>query len=168
MYTSLETVTKTVNIKTPTLAQYSHLYATYPQTLTCACTTISINYGKFLHVEYSLHQVCNSIFVTENWINYLDTLYLDTALFTNDFRASGTYTFQALSALCDLVNGTISDSLTGFYSNQYVSAFVTPSELFQSQVQSLILQFISTTTNEFLLSVDMIQSITQSNALFSP
>jgi hypothetical protein len=167
LYTSLESVTKTVNVKTPTLAQYSQLYATYPETLTCPCTTISVNYGKFLHVEYSFHQVCSSIFVTENWINYLATLLEFGPLYANDFRVSGTFTFQALGALCDLVNRTVSDSLTRFYSSQYVSAFVTPSELFQSQAQSLFLQFISTTTNEFLISVDMIRGITQSNALFS-
>jgi hypothetical protein len=167
LYTSLATVTKTVNVETPTLAQYSKLYATYPQTLTCPCTTISINYGKFLHVEYSFHQVCSSVFVTENWISYLAAANAHKSLYTDDFRASGTFTFQALSAFCDLINRTISDSLTVFYSSQYVSAYVTPSELFQSQAQSLFLQFISTTTNEFLLSVDMIRDITQSNALLS-
>jgi hypothetical protein len=167
LYTSLESVTKTVNIKNPTLAQYSKLYATYPQTLTCACTQISINYGKFLHVEYSFHQVCSSVFVTEDWINYLVAIRGHVNPYTEDFRASGKFTFQALSAFCDLVNRTISDSLTRFYSSQYVSAFVTHSELFQSQAQSLVLQFISTTTNEFLLSVDLIRGITQSNALFS-
>jgi hypothetical protein len=167
LYTSLAIVTKTVNVETPTLAQYSKLYTTYPQTLTCACTQISINYGKFLHVEYSFHQVCNSVFVTENWIILLATGGTHTGFYYDDFRASGTSTFQALSAFCDLVNKTVSDSLTRFYSSQYVSAFVTPSELFQSQTQSLLLQFISTTTNDFLLSVDMIRSITQSNSLFS-
>jgi hypothetical protein len=167
LYTSLESVTKTVDIKTPTLAQYSQLYATYPQTLTCPCTQISINYGKFLHVEYSFHQVCSSVFVTENWINYLSILWEREPLETDDFRAAGKFTFQLLSALCDLVNTTVSDSLTRFYSSQYVSAFVTPSELFQSQSQSFILQFISTTTNEFLLSADMVRGIIQSNGLIS-
>jgi hypothetical protein len=167
LYTSLERVTKTGSMETPTLAQYSKLYATYSQTLTCPCTTISINYGKFLHVEYTFHQVCSSVFVTENWISYLAKFYQYEELYVDDFRLSGTYTFQALNSFCDLINRTISDSLTSFYSSQYVSAFVTPSELFQSQLQSLFLQFISTTTNEFLLSVDMIRDITQSNALFS-
>jgi hypothetical protein len=167
LYTSLESVTKTVNIKSPTLAQYSDLYATYPQTLTCPCTQISINYEKFLRIEYSFHQVCSSLFVTENWINFLATSGSFGVHYTEDFRGSGMFTFQALSTLCDLVNKTISGSLTSFYSGQYVSAFVTHSELFQLQAQSLFLQFISTTTNEFLLSIDMIRGITQSNALLS-
>jgi hypothetical protein len=167
LYTSLVTVTKTVNIKNPTLAQYSQLYVTYPQTLTCPCTTISINYEEFLHVKYSFHQVCNSIFVTENWIYYLDTAYGFKIFDYDDFRWTGPYTFQGLNAFCALVNRTISDSLIRFYSSQYVSAFVTPSELFRSQAQSLFLQFISTTTNAFLLSLSMIRGTIQGNALLS-
>ena len=71
-YTSLVKITKTINIKEPTLAQYSQLYTTYSQTLTCPCTQISINYDKFLHISYTLHQVCNSVFVTQNWFYYLN------------------------------------------------------------------------------------------------
>jgi hypothetical protein len=167
LYTSLVSVTKTVNIKNPTLAQYSELYATYSQTLTCACTTISINYGDFLNVQYSFHQVCSSIFVTENWIYYLATSYGYIAVYSKDFRWTGTSTFQGLRAFCNLINRTISDSLTRFYSNQYVSASVTPFGLFHLQAQSLIDQFILSTTNAFLLSLSMIRGTIQSNGLSS-
>jgi hypothetical protein len=167
LYTSLVNVTRTVNIKNPSLAQYSQLYATYPQTLTCACTTISINYGKFLHVECSFHQVCNSIFVTENWIYYLSEYMESRGFLSDDFRTTGSYTFQGLSALCDLINRTISDSLTRFYTSQYVSASVIPLELFHVQAQSLIDQFILSTTNTFLLSLSMIRGTIQGNALLS-
>ena len=167
MYTSLESVTETVNMKTPTLAQYSQLYNTYSQTLTCECTTISINYGTFLHVEYTFHQVCSSIFVSESWINYLAASYGSSNVFIEDFRWTGTYTFQALSALCALINKTISNSLTDFYSSEYISAYVISSELFQLQVQSLTDQFRLSTTNAFLLSLSMIRGTTQGNALLS-
>jgi hypothetical protein len=115
LYTSLESVTETVNVKTPTLAQYSQLYAKYPQTLACACTTISINYEKFLRVEYSFHQVCSSVFITENWINYLATLDLYGYFYAADFRVSGTFTFQTLSAFCDLLGWQL--SLCVFFKN---------------------------------------------------
>jgi hypothetical protein len=167
LYTSLVNVTKTVNIKNPSLAQYSQLHATYPQTLTCACTTISINYEQFLHVEYSFHQVCNSIFVTEEWNLYLASSYIVDQVYLDDFRTTATYTFQALSVFCDLINRTISDSLIRFYSSQYVSASVIPLELFHVQVQSLIDQFILSTTNAFLLSLSMIRGTIQGNALLS-
>jgi hypothetical protein len=166
-YISFVNVTKTVNIKTPTLSQYSHLYATYPQTLTCACTTISINYGKFLGIEYSFHQVCSSVFVTENWTDYLATFADDNLMSLEDFRWTSSHTFQALSVFCNVMNETISDNLFLFYSNQYVSAFVVPSELFQTQITSLVDQFKSSIINSFLLSFSTIGSMSQGNSLFS-
>jgi hypothetical protein len=167
LYTSLVSVTKTVNTKNPALAEYSELYAAYSQTLTCPCTTISINYEEFLHVDYSFHQVCNSIFVTKNWIDFLATLNEDGTVYPKDFRWTGTYTFQGLSAFCDLINTTISDSLIRFYSSQYVGISVIPLESFHLQAQSLIDQFILSTTNAFLLSLSMIRGIIQGNALLS-
>jgi hypothetical protein len=167
LYTSLVTVTKTVNVKAPTVAYYSQLYATYPQTLTCACTKISINYEKFLHVDYSLHQVCSSIFVTNNWIDYLASSYEIHKVNIYDFRATSSHAFEALSAFCEVTQTTISDSLNRFYASQYVSASVTPSDLLQSQVQSFTLQFISSTTNTFLAFLNMIRSTTQDNGLIS-
>jgi hypothetical protein len=167
LYTSLVTVTKTVNVKIPTLVEYSQLYAKYPQTLTCACTKISINYEKFLYVEYSLHQVCNNNSLTQYWIDYFAQAYLTGNFVDTDFRWSSIHSFEALSVFCDLMTRTISDNLVQFYSSQYVSASVTPLELFQSQAQSSVLQFISSTTNGFLSSLNMIRSTTQGNALLS-
>jgi hypothetical protein len=76
-------------------------------------------------------------------------------------------TFQGLSALCGLVNETISNSLTQFYLNQYISASVIPLQVFESQASSVISQFISSTANDFLLSLATIRNTTQSNALYS-
>jgi hypothetical protein len=66
LYTSLIRVTKTVYIETPFFAQYSQLNSTYGQSPTCPCSKISINYGEFLCIEYTLHQVCSSIFVDQS------------------------------------------------------------------------------------------------------
>ncbi|CAF1407879.1 unnamed protein product [Adineta steineri] len=167
LYTSLVNTTHTFDIKLPTLTQYSQLYATYPQTLSCACTQISINYDKFLQVKYKLHQICTSIFVTNYWSSYLYDAYPTGTLYTDDFRAAGPFIFQALTAFCQLSNQTISNHLVQFYSSQYVSAFVTPLQLFQSQTQAFVSQFISSTTNDFLLSISTIRKTTQSNSLFS-
>ena len=167
LYTSLVTITQTVSVKTPTITQYSQLYSKYPQTLTCHCTKISINYDKILHVQYTFHQVCNSVFVSKYWTDYLSTSKGDYIVFFDDFRGTGTFTFQALNTFCELINQTISNRLTQFYSNQYVSESVVSSEIFQSQIQSLISQFRLSTTNDFLLSLSTVRDTTQSNALMS-
>ncbi|CAF4104333.1 unnamed protein product [Adineta steineri] len=167
LYTSLVNVTKTIYINSPTIIQYSQLYSTYPQTLTCACTQVSVNYDKFIQVNYTLHQICTSIFVQDIWISYLaDHNALSTFNF-DDFRHSGTFIFQGLSAFCQLSSQTISNRLTQFYSSQYVSASVTPLQVLQSQSQAFVSQFISSMTNDFLLSISTIRETTQSNGLFS-
>jgi hypothetical protein len=167
LYTSLITVTKTNSVQRPNLEQYSQLYSTYSQTLTCSCSKISINYDKFIDIEYTFHQVCSSIFVTEEWFYYLATYPDKTVFYFNDFRTTATYSFQALSGFCDLINRTISDSLTRFYSNQYVSASVTPSHIFETQTQSFIDQFMSSMINSFLLFLSMTQGTTEGNSLLS-
>ena len=164
-YTSLVRVTKTIDVPTPTLEKYSELYSTYSERLTCACSKISINYDKLLRVQYTLHQVCRSVFVSEKWINQLSLFVGPISSF--DFRVTGKSAFRALNTFCDLISDTISDSLTRFYSSQYVSAFVTPPELFQTKTESLVDQFRSSLTNSFLLSLSAIRSTTQGNALFS-
>ncbi|CAF3532484.1 unnamed protein product [Adineta steineri] len=194
LYTSLINITETVNVKAPSIIEYEQLYNSYSQTLTCECTQVSINYEKFIEIQYTLHQVCYSDFVTQNWIDYLgitqewiDYLaiyesYEEYEYFEKygyyeyygnyepnptDFRFTSTFTFQTMSTFCTLVNQTISNSLIQFYSNQYVSAFVTPSNVFKLQTKAFISQFKSTTATGFLLSLAMIRNTTQSNALLS-
>ncbi|CAF4032982.1 unnamed protein product, partial [Adineta steineri] len=167
LYTSLVHITATVNVKTPSIQEYEQLYNSYSQTLTCECTQISINYEKFIQIQYTLHQVCHSDFVTQKWINYLATSNGTYGKYTDDFRSSGTYVFQTISAFCVLVDETILNRLTEFNSSQYVSASVIPSSIFQVQTNAFISQFKSSTTIDFLLSLSMIRNITQSNALFS-
>jgi hypothetical protein len=167
LYTSLINITQTVNVKSPSTEEYSQLYNLQGQRLTCDCTQISINYQKFIQIQYTFHQVCYSDFVTQVWIDYLATLPGNSGIFYDTFRALSTFAFQALNTLCILVNETISNDLVQFYSNQYVSAFMTPSDVFQSQTKAFISQFISSTTNDFLLSLSMIRNTTQSNGLLS-
>ncbi len=166
LYTSLIRVTETVSVEAPTLIEYANLNSTYSPTLTCPCSKVSINYGKFLHVDHTLHQVCSSIFVNQTWIEYL-RYSLKGNWFLGDFRWTGIYAFQALRTFCDLIEKTISDRLIQFYSNQYVSASVVPQKLFEPETKSLIDQFRSSLTTNFLLSLSMIRDTTQANALFS-
>ncbi len=167
LYTSLINATQTVNVKGPTITQYSQLYSTYSQTLTCPCSKISINYQTFIQINYTFHQLCNSVFVTKYWIDYLADSRGNTNTFIDDFRWTGPFIFRALNAFCELINQTILNRLIQFNSTQYISASVTSSQLFQFQTESFISQFKSAMTNDFLLSLSTIRNTTQSNALFS-
>ncbi|CAF1592593.1 unnamed protein product [Adineta ricciae] len=168
LYNSLITVTQTNTVTFPTITTYLQLYSEYPQSLSCDCKQISINHDKFLHITYTFHEICSSAFTTSRWLDYLTDARPHMILFRDDFRASsGIAVFQTLITFCDLSSETIENRLREFYSGQFVSASLLSSELFYLQIESLITQFISTTTNTFLLSLSSIRKMTQGNVLFS-
>ena len=171
-YNSVIMVQKTVKVETPSFTEYSdlNLNSAYNETLTCPCSKISITYGKFIQIEYTLHQVCSSIFVSQPWFKCLSNIpgnLVQFGLPPLDFRASGKISFQALRSFCELINSTILNNRIQFYSNQYVSAFVIPPQLLNFQIESLTDQFRSSMTNSFLLSLATIRDTTGANTLLS-
>ena len=142
------------------------LYSTHSETLTCSCTQPVINYGTFVTIQYRLHEVCSSIFVTQEWISSLSMASYDALVF-NDFRVTASYSFQALRTLCELVGTTIGINLDQYYSNQYVSVFVAPAQLFLLQMSARLDQLILSTKNSFMLPFSMIRNTIHNNGLFS-
>ena len=166
VYTSAVDVTKTISVPAPDLQQYQQLYKQYHETLTCPCQQISIRYETFLNISYTLHQVCSSYFATDNWLQFIlqsnpGTLYLV------DFRVTGRQIFQALKAMCQLVNESIDASLIQFYSTNYLSASVIAEDVFRTQSEVFIEQFILSTENSFALTLKRVRDITQANGLAS-
>lgn len=167
LYTSLATINKTVTVTTPAMDQYLHLYNKYPQTLSCPCTKISIDYGSLLAIQYSFHQVCTSDFITKDWIAFLD--FFRSPLYTHfkDFLLMGPQVFAGLRSFCDSIASIMSNSLRQFYSNQYVTAYVVSFELFQSQIRLIIDQFRASLVDDYSLSLAIIHETTEGNALQS-
>lgn len=159
--TSLHTVT----ISSPQHHQYEALYSQKPQSLTCPCERISINYQRFVRLNYTLHPICRSVYVTESWIANLtngnDMLWVD------DFRVVSPLIFQALRSLCQVAEESIQMNLEKFYSTNYISLSVTSQALFTNESVSIIRRFISSTTNSFSLSLRMIRDTFQGNSLLS-
>lgn len=57
LFTSLSQRTVSVTVSSPSLAIYQRLQTDYPNTLLCPCRQIAINYGDFLSIMASYHQV---------------------------------------------------------------------------------------------------------------
>ena len=165
IYTSVVTTIITITVQNPNVVQFNDFSLHYSQSLTCLCTQMSVNYQTFIGINHSIHQVCDSIYVSDQWRKNISNI--QEALLNNDFRLIGVLLFQALESLCQLSKDTIRDSLKQFYFTNYISTLATPKDLFESQANATIEQFISATTNSFTLSLQMIRNITQSNALFS-
>jgi hypothetical protein len=105
--------------------------------------------------------------ITEDWIDFLSQILTSGIIKLGDYRLNSIFIFHGLNAFCGLTSQTISNRLTQFYSSQYISASVIPSQIFESQANASVSQFISSTANDFSFSLSTIRDTTQSNALFS-
>ena len=167
LYNSFIETSRTIDLSQPTMEQYLQFYSKYSQTLTCSCSQISINYHRFIQIENQFHEICQSQFVSEEWFEYLSQQSSNVDLFIGDFRVTSTSMFQSLNVFCELVNKTITNNRNEFYSTDYLSSTVMSFELFQTEINSIIQQFHSSTKTQFLLSISSIRSTTQSNGLLS-
>ena len=162
---SSASVTTTVTISHPSIAQYTDLYSTQSSTLSCPCSTISIDYLRLVRIQYTVHQLCLSVFVTEEFKNFFRGA---TGVFLFlDFRALGVHTFQSFASFCQMANRTIATGLDRLYSTQYVTGTLTPAQLFHSEIKSSFDHSISTTASDFLSTIRTIHDINHVNALFS-
>ncbi|CAF1226590.1 unnamed protein product [Adineta steineri] len=84
-----------------------------------------------------------------------------------NFQWTGSNAFQALGAFCELIESTINNSLIQFNSSQYITASIASLELFTSQAQSFVDQFISATTNTFVSSLNTVRNSTHGDSLVS-
>ncbi|CAF0735488.1 unnamed protein product [Adineta steineri] len=166
LYTSTSSVTKTITIQQPTVDDYLTLQVKYPQTLLCPCSSIANEQKGFISFQPTFHPVCYSDFITPNWTSYL--LPKDpTTLTSADFRFESLPFFPAISSFCQVSLETIENELLVFNSTIYVTKYVQPIDLFQSQTQQLISNMKQTTISSFRLLISMLRQTVWGNALFS-
>ena len=97
--------------------------------------------------------------MNDRWINYLQQARGYEALWADDFRVTSRSVFLALTSLFTLVNETVKNSRTRFYANHYITIDLAFPDIFNTQLQSLI--------DEFLSSLHIVQNVTQANVLLS-
>ena len=165
IYTATATITDTLTISDPSVQQYNELYLHSPQSLSCPCSQISNRYDSFMDIRYVVHPICDSIYITDEWI--ANQWISHSTLYVGDFRFLGTSLFFGLRSFCQLIETSINISLTQFYATELVTDIVTHEELLHSRSQAIIEKFITLTTNNFLLFLRSIGNTTQVNALAS-
>jgi len=175
-YMMIDPITLTRTIQRPTYIKYQTLFDKYGSRLICPCQRLSTTYDQFIRINYIQHQVCQSVFITDEWIVYLKSSTIENiGYYTGDFRVLGIHVFQALRTICQATSRSIDNNLLRFYASQYVSATVTPLDIMNIQIRTYFEQFKSSTISSFLLSWDLTQdsiqvngflSITMSNFLF--
>ncbi|CAF0795480.1 unnamed protein product [Adineta steineri] len=166
LYASTYSVTKTITINRPSIDVYFTLQDKYSQTLTCPCSSTANEHSQFISFQPTLHPVCHSDFITDNWTNYLIAKSMD-GIGSLDFRFSNTAFFPTILSFCQLSLKTINNEILIFNSTKYVTKSVQQIDLFNSQTQQLISNMKQTTINLFQLSISMLRQTVWGNALFS-
>ncbi|CAF1435243.1 unnamed protein product [Adineta ricciae] len=156
---------QSMRVANPSFDQYGYLLSTYPETVNCECSQLSISYDSFLELQFQFHPVCSSMFVTQQWIDAL--VPKNQAPSSNDFHNIASYLFQTLSTLCQHSSQTMNQSLMEFLFDEYINTDLNPGALFISSIEQRIEKFKSTTIKNFLLSFSMIRGMIQNSALFS-
>lgn len=165
VYTSAVPNTQIFTLSKPDYDKYKDLFSQHSSTLRCPCSRITTSYETFIDVVYSFHPVCQSMYVTDEWIRYIGGD--QTMLWTDDFRLLGIYQFQALRSLCQLVSNFFVDQLKQYQSRLYINTELVSKDVFESQAHANIERFIATISTNFKLSLRTIRDINQANFILS-
>jgi hypothetical protein len=167
IYSSQRQVTKTVTIVNPSIEQYKSLNDNHSQTLDCPCESIDIPRQTFITLRPTYHQVCQSSFVSSEWITGLYNISFNLNLYTRDFRFLGGLTFITIRSLCQLSLTLINDGLSDFGESTFLTVQTISENQLVQEGQSLINLFISTSENAFISSLQTVRDTTQANVLLS-
>ncbi|CAF1046530.1 unnamed protein product [Adineta ricciae] len=157
---------RTVAVSNLTPSLFHQLQRQYGSTLSCACTTIAVPYQTFVSNTVSLHPVCSSGFVSQEWI---EVFYLPLAsLFPIvDIRTTAFSHFELLSALCSISNDTVLQSLADIDISQLISVQVLTEDNVQSEIAARIALVRTSAPSQTASFLKFLQVIYRSNTFAS-
>ncbi|CAF0998896.1 unnamed protein product [Adineta steineri] len=159
LITSLSTQTATVTIPNPSLTTYKNLQKLHSVTLNCPCSIKTISYRSFVSLSPTLHQVCSSGFVTDNWLKLLKKS--TTTVYPSDWRNRALPQFQLLSDFCRLANKTIDDSVDRFLQQFFIASTVFNEIDFDTQLNATLRQLYNSTILDFRLQNEVVRLLLQ-------
>ncbi|CAF4109964.1 unnamed protein product, partial [Adineta steineri] len=166
--TFLKSSIQSKTILHPNQSQFIQLQQDYPQTLSCPCTEISMNYSTFITIQPHYHQLCSSDLISDKWIEYIvGSIYDDIVYYTNDYRVTGYSQFQLLTMFCQQAQQAIDDALHVLLQTTFISSQVLTQQSFQVQINSVIETWKLTTVNTFIRTIELFRASMQGNQLAS-
>jgi hypothetical protein len=164
VFISLGTQSEVITIINPSEAEYEAFLEKYGISSSCPCSRVTIPYANFTSTTVAYHPVCQSVFVSDDWINHLFSPNF-ASLYQGDFRALASNYFQLLGTFCSHVSRSVHDALDNFHSQ----TLLTPDVLLlnslyaQIKIKSQFLQ--SSTVNSVIQLLQIVRTTTQSNVL---
>lgn len=168
LYSSIIVERRTIVIGNPSLETVQNLESK-GFSLTCPCEILSINYEYLFELKANSHQICSSVLVTQEWIQYFSDIarsynyYFDNT----DFYILAPSMFQLLSSMCQLSERTIADAIFQFGRKQLITSELLQLDLFEKQISSIINEFTLTLPQNFLSFLQIIRNLTDINQFMS-
>jgi hypothetical protein len=159
--------TETILIESPSFAKYSTLV--HQSSLQCFCSKIAVTYEQFIQLEPFYHELCQSDFITDDWINHMFSLYEQSwnNSISSDFRRIAVFQFQTIRSLCQLAKDINNNSVQSFLQKEFIQSQLILSELFQVQINSFIVEFIDSTSKTFSNTLYFVQNTTAQSLLMA-
>jgi len=173
IYTAILPQTVTTTVDLPSVEQYEQLKLQYSDTLTCECSPISIELKSFIELIPKYHQVCSSVYITDEWrrylVSYITSFPPDIPFpHTNDFRLiTGPSFFNVLETFCKIIHEIIENRLKLFESTGYVTKTVVNKKDFLEQQNRSIQLFKTFLHNTFAFSYQTFMEIIEWNSLLT-
>ncbi|CAF1302757.1 unnamed protein product [Adineta ricciae] len=124
-------------VHNPDENQFDRLQKNYSTNSSCPCSATSLQYSTFLSIEPRYHQLCSSDFVS--------LVYHINEYYRLDYRLSDASSFYFVNLFCTEAKETVDRALTVFLQTQLVNTQVLAREFSESQSNSLIQNWQSTT-----------------------
>lgn len=160
--------TKTTTIRSPSQSTYEHLLALHPNILIpCPCSRISTPFETLLTIDFDLHPICSSDFVSTDWLDVAFANGNWSAYDRRDFRIRAFAYFSQLASLCALTNKILTNELESFAQRELISTLLIPSEKFDAQFQTIFDEFRVSLASTSIRTLHLFRGVLQGNQLLS-
>jgi hypothetical protein len=166
IYTSLTVQTHEKTFTKFSISDFERLEKEYRNTINVPCSSVSIEYNKFLELSPKYHEVCKSVFVSSKWIS---SLFLLNATSHNilDYRTFSFSQFRSLRLLCRIARQSVKDAHRTFNSTNLINLHLY-SRIQFNEIASVLSNNLQTNVlNNERRTVNIVSTITGQNRLFS-
>ncbi|CAF3958267.1 unnamed protein product [Rotaria sp. Silwood1] len=166
IYTALLSRTINDTVYNPSESKFREIYEKYPNTYTCPCSHVSVQYNQFAYFQIIFHEVCKSEFISQEWI---DTTYSANVSFIppNDIRTILSHFWIFVRSFCALANVNVIDASNQFNSTNLVSRFAQPQHLIETKANATLALALNSTLNNLKRNLLLTREIILSNGLLS-
>ena len=135
VYTTFHVTQVQIEVKNPTVLNYISISEKFDN-VRCVCIHVSISYRAFVELSYDQHQACSSDLILTEWIEFLFENNKTSNRYVLDFRATAGKRFQILRELCQVSLAAVTNGLTAFYSNEFITGELLSENLLAARVEA--------------------------------